>query len=152
MECSASEARDSLRAINAQAVPYPGLATDLQAPLATLLTQAKGVSSIYERVFENRLLYVGELRKMGAEVITSGTTVIISGPTPLYAANVRAVDLRAGAALVLAALAAEGKTEISDIFHLDRGYERFDEKLRSLGGRVERLPAAFHEENRLGGG
>ncbi len=142
----------SLQAINAQAVPYPGLATDLQAPLATLLTQAKGVSSIYERVFENRLLYVAELRKMGAEVITSGTTVIISGPTPLYAANVRAVDLRAGAALVLAALAAEGKTEISDIFHLDRGYERFDEKLRSLGGCVERLDAAGSEENRLGGG
>jgi UDP-N-acetylglucosamine 1-carboxyvinyltransferase len=142
----------SLQAINAQAVPYPGLATDLQAPLATLLTQAKGVSSIYERVFENRLLYVAELRKMGAEVITSGTTVIISGPTPLYAANVRAVDLRAGAALVLAALTAEGKTEISDIFHLDRGYERFDEKLRSLGGCVERLDAAGSEENRLGGG
>ena len=139
---------DSMRAINAQAVPYPGLATDLQAPLATLLTQAKGVSSIYERVFENRLLYVAELRKMGAEVITSGTTVIISGPTPLYAANVRAVDLRAGAALVLAALAADGKTEIADILHLDRGYERFDEKLRSLGGCVERLPSAYHEENR----
>ena len=134
-------------------MPYPGLATDLQAPLATLLTQAKGVSSIYERVFENRLLYVAELRKMGAEVITSGTTVIISGPTPLYAANVRAVDLRAGAALVLAALAAEGKTEIDDIFHLDRGYERFDEKLRSLGGRVERLPRRLvREEYRLGGG
>ena len=141
----------SMQAINAQAVPYPGLATDLQAPLATLLTQAKGVSSIYERVFENRLLYVGELRKMGAEVITSGTTVIINGPTPLYAANVRAVDLRAGAALVLAALAAEGKTEISDIFHLDRGYERFDEKLRSLGGCVERL-GATGEDNRFRGG
>ena len=139
-----------LRAINAQAVPYPGLATDLQAPLATLLTQAKGVSSIYERVFENRLLYVAELRKMGAEVITSGTTVIISGPTPLFGSNVRAVDLRAGAALVLAALAAEGQTEINDIFHLDRGYERFDEKLRSLGGRVERLPSG--KDNRLGGG
>jgi UDP-N-acetylglucosamine 1-carboxyvinyltransferase len=137
---------DSMQATNAQAVPYPGLATDLQAPLATLLTQAKGVSSIYERVFENRLLYVGELRKMGAEVITSGTTVIISGPTPLYAANVRAVDLRAGAALVLAALAAEGKSEIGDIFHLDRGYERFDEKLRSLGGRVERLADVGCEE------
>jgi UDP-N-acetylglucosamine 1-carboxyvinyltransferase len=135
----------SLQAINAQAVPYPGLATDLQAPLATLLTQAKGVSSIYERVFENRLLYVAELRKMGAEVITSGTTVIISGPTPLYSATVRAVDLRAGAALVLAALAADGESEINDIFHLDRGYERFDEKLRSLGGRVERLPAAVHQ-------
>ena len=131
----------SLQAINAQAVPYPGLATDLQAPLATLLTQAQGVSSIYERVFENRLLYVTELRKMGAEVITSGTTVIITGPTPLEAASVRAVDLRAGAALVLAGLVAEGRTEISDIFHLDRGYERFDEKLKSLGGRVERVQA-----------
>ncbi len=141
---------DGLRAINAQAVPYPGFATDLQAPLATLLTQAKGVSSIYERVFENRLLYVAELRKMGAEVITSGTTVIINGPTPLSGANVRAVDLRAGAALVLAGLAAEGQTEINDIFHLDRGYERFDEKLRSLGGRVERLPGG--RDNRLGGG
>ncbi len=128
-----------LKALNAQAVPYPGLATDLQAPLATLLTQAKGVSSIYERVFENRLLYVAELRKLGAEVITSGTTVIITGPTPLSGTNVRAVDLRAGAALVLAALAAEGRTQIDDIFHLDRGYERFDEKLRSLGGHVERL-------------
>lgn len=128
----------TLRAINAQAVPYPGLATDLQAPLAALLTQARGVSSIYERVFENRLLYVSELRKMGAEVITSGTTVIISGPTSLTGSNVRAVDLRAGAALVLAALAAEGKTEINDIFHLDRGYEQFDLKLKSLGGYVER--------------
>jgi UDP-N-acetylglucosamine 1-carboxyvinyltransferase len=128
----------TLRAINAQAVPYPGLATDLQAPLAALLTQARGVSSIYERVFENRLLYVSELRKMGAEVITSGTTVIISGPTALTGSNVRAVDLRAGAALVLAALAAEGKTEINDIFHLDRGYEQFDLKLKSLGGYVER--------------
>ncbi len=87
---------------------------------------------------------------MGAEVITSGTTVIINGPTPLSGANVRAVDLRAGAALVLAGLAAEGQTEINDIFHLDRGYERFDEKLRSLGGRVERLPGG--RDNRLGGG
>jgi UDP-N-acetylglucosamine 1-carboxyvinyltransferase len=128
-----------LRAINAQAVPYPGLATDLQAPLAALLTQARGVSSIYERVFDNRLLYVGELRKMGAEVITSGTTAIVTGPTRLIGANVRAVDLRAGAALVLAALAAEGKTQISDIYHLDRGYEALDQKLRSLGSVVERV-------------
>ena len=129
----------TLRAINAQAVPYPGLATDLQAPLAALLTQASGVSSIYERVFENRLLYVGELRKMGAEVITSGTTVIITGPTPLIGTSVRGGDLRASAALVLAGLAAEGRTEISDIYHLDRGYERFDEKLRALGGHVDRF-------------
>jgi UDP-N-acetylglucosamine 1-carboxyvinyltransferase len=130
--------KDSLQAINAQAVPYPGLATDLQAPLAALLTQAHGVSSIYERVFDNRLLYVGELRKMGAEMTTSGTTAMITGPTPLVGTAVRAVDLRAGAALALAALAAEGETEISDIYHLDRGYEALDQKLRSLGAAVRR--------------
>jgi UDP-N-acetylglucosamine 1-carboxyvinyltransferase len=130
--------RGPLRAVNAQAVPYPGLATDLQAPLAVLLTQAHGVSFIYERVFDNRLLYVGELRKMGAEMVTSGTTAVISGPTPLRGTNVRALDVRAGAALVLAALAAEGRTEISDIYHLDRGYEDLDGKLRALGAVIER--------------
>lgn len=127
-----------LSAISAQAVPYPGLATDLQAPLAALLTQARGVSQIFERVFDNRLLYLGELRKMGAEMTTSGTTAIITGPTPLVGANVRAVDLRAGASLVLAGLAAEGTTQIDDIYHLDRGYQALDEKLRSLGAVVHR--------------
>jgi UDP-N-acetylglucosamine 1-carboxyvinyltransferase len=130
--------RGPLHAINAQAVPYPGLATDLQAPMAVLLTQADGVSFMYERVFDNRLLYVGEVRKMGAEMVTSGTTAIITGPTPLHGTNVRALDLRAGAALVLAALAAEGRTEISDIYHLDRGYENLDGKLRGLGAVIER--------------
>jgi UDP-N-acetylglucosamine 1-carboxyvinyltransferase len=128
-----------LRAVNAQAVPYPGLATDLQAPMAVLLTQGRGVSFIYERVFDNRLLYVGELRKMGAEVVTSGTTATISGPTPLIGARVRALDIRAGAALVLAGLAAQGQTEISDIYHLDRGYEALDQKLRSLGAVIQRV-------------
>jgi len=131
--------KGALTAINAQAVPYPGLATDLQAPLAALLTQARGVSSIYERVFDNRLLYVGELRKLGAEMTNSGTTAIITGPTPLIGANVRAVDLRAGASLVLAALAAQGQSQIGDIYHLDRGYEALDQKLRSLGAVVERV-------------
>jgi UDP-N-acetylglucosamine 1-carboxyvinyltransferase len=131
--------RGPLRAVNAQAVPYPGLATDLQAPMSVLLTQAQGVSFIYERVFDNRLLYVGELRKMGAEVVTSGTTAVISGPTPLIGASVRALDIRAGAALVLAGLAAQGRTEISDIYHLDRGYEALDQKLRSLGAVIQRV-------------
>ena len=93
----------------------------------------RGVSYVHERVFDNRLLYVSELRKMGAEVVSTGTTAIISGPTPLIGTSVRALDIRAGAALLLAALAARGRTEISDIYHLNRGYQRIDEKLRSVG-------------------
>lgn len=130
----------SMKPATIQALPYPGLATDLQAPMSVLLTQASGVSYVHERVFDNRLLYVSELRKMGAEVVTTGaTTAIISGPTPLMGAHVRALDVRAGAALVLAGLAASGRTEISDIYHVDRGYERIDEKLRSLGAVIERV-------------
>jgi UDP-N-acetylglucosamine 1-carboxyvinyltransferase len=129
-----------LRAVTIQALPYPGLATDLQAPMAVLLTQARGVSYVHERVFDNRLLYVGELRKMGAEVVTTGTTTaIISGPTPLIGSSVRALDVRAGAALILAGLAASGRTEIADVYHVDRGYERIGAKLRGLGAAVERV-------------
>lgn len=128
-----------LRAVSIQALPYPGLATDLQAPVAVLLTQAHGVSYVHERVFDNRLLYAGELRKMGAEVVTTGsTTAIISGPTPLVGASVKALDVRAGAALILAGLVAAGRTEITDIYHVDRGYQRIDERLRSLGAVIER--------------
>ena len=129
---------DSYQAVSAQALPYPGLATDLHPPLASFLTQATGVSVIHERVYDNRLLYISELRKMGADVVTAGQTAIVAGPTHLYGTPVRCMDLRAGAALVVAALAAEGKTEIADIYHLDRGYEALDEKIRSLGGSVER--------------
>ena len=129
-----------LRPLTIQALPYPGLATDLQAMVAVLLTQAHGVSYIHERVFDNRLLYAGELQKMGADVVTTGTTTaIISGPTPLHGARVQALDVRAGAALILAGLAATGRTEITDIYHVDRGYERLDEKLRSLGANVQRV-------------
>jgi UDP-N-acetylglucosamine 1-carboxyvinyltransferase len=136
----AIQSTDGLKALTIQALPYPGLATDLQALMAVLLTQANGVSYIHERVFDNRLLYVSELRKMGAEVVTTGTTTaIISGPTPLIGASVRALDVRAGAALILAGLAARGTTEITEIYHVDRGYERIDEKLRSLGAVIERV-------------
>ncbi len=130
-----------LRPLTVQALPYPGLATDLQALVAVLLTQAHGVSYVHERVFDNRLLYAGELRKMGADVVTTGTTTaIISGPTPLHGTRVQALDVRAGAALILAGLAAaSGRTEVVDIYHVDRGYERLDEKLRSLGAKIERV-------------
>jgi UDP-N-acetylglucosamine 1-carboxyvinyltransferase len=128
----------AFRSVQAQALPYPGLATDLHAPLAAFLTQCQGVSLIHERVYENRLLYIGELRKMGADVITAGQTAIITGPTRLFGTVVRALDVRAGGSLVIAALAAEGRSEINDVYHLDRAHEHLAEKLRCLGATVER--------------
>jgi len=133
--CSAGR---QLRAVQAQAVPYPGLATDLHPPLAAFLTQCTGVSVIHERVYDNRLLYISELRKMGADVISAGQTALITGPTRLYGATVRALDVRAGGALVLAALAAEGRTVINDAHHLDRAHEDLVGRLRGLGASVER--------------
>ena len=127
-----------LRAVSFQALPYPGLATDLHAPMAALLTQAHGVSIIHERVFDNRMLYVGELRRMGAEIVSTGSSAIVSGPTPLNGATVRALDVRAGAAVLLAALVASGRTVIEEISHLQRGYERLEENLRALGVDLER--------------
>ncbi len=127
-----------IRAISFQALPYPGLATDLHAPMAALLTQAKGVSIIHERVFDNRMLYVSELRKMGAEIVSTGSSAIVSGPTELHGTRVRALDVRAGAAVLLAAMVAKGTTMIDDVYHLDRGYERLPDKLRDLGVEVER--------------
>ena len=128
-----------LSAVNVQALPYPGFATDLQAAMGVLLTQAEGVSVINERVYDNRLLYVSELRKMGARVEVSGQTAVIIGLTPLTGTPVKALDIRSGAALVIAGLVAQGTTEVSDIYHLDRGYEALDLKLRRLGAKMERL-------------
>ncbi len=129
---------ENLVAISFQALPYPGLATDLHAPMAALLTQATGVSIIHERVFDNRMLYVSELRKMGAEIVSTGSSAIVSGPTPLHGAHVRALDVRAGAAVVLAALCANGQTVVDDVYHLDRGYDSLAVKLGGLGADIER--------------
>lgn len=128
-----------LRPVSFQALPYPGLATDLHSPMAAMLTQAMGVSIVHERVFDNRMLYVSELRKMGAEIVSTGTSAVISGPTPLHGARVRALDVRAGAAVLLAALVAQGTTIIEDVYHLDRGYQHLDDKLRQLGVQLERM-------------
>ncbi len=125
-------------AVNAQALPYPGLATDLQPQLAAFLTQANGTSTIHERVYDNRLLYIAELRKMGANVVATGQTAIITGPTKLTAAPVSALDVRAGSACVLAALVAEGTTEIDEVHHIDRAHEDLHGKLRALGAVIER--------------
>ncbi len=130
---------ERLSAVSVQALPYPGLATDLQAQVAVLLTQAEGVSLVHERVFDNRMLYISELRSLGAEVVSTGSTAIIRGPTHLTGASVRALDLRAGAALILAGLVAQGVTALHDIYHLDRGYERLEQKLQGLGADVRRV-------------
>ncbi len=125
-------------AVQLQAVPYPGFATDLHAPMAAALTQAHGVSIIHERVYDNRMNYVSELRFMGARMTTGGQSVMIEGPTALIGTPVRAHDVRAGAAVVLAALCADGETTIRDITHIDRGYADLDVRLRALGADVSR--------------
>ncbi|MDX1503563.1 MAG: UDP-N-acetylglucosamine 1-carboxyvinyltransferase [Thermoanaerobaculia bacterium] len=120
--------------------PYPGFATDLQAQYLALMTQADGSSTICETVFENRFQHVPELNRMGASIEVDGSYARVQGPTPLSGAAVMATDLRASASLVLAGLAATGTTRVDRIYHLDRGYEAMEEKLRRLGARVERIP------------
>ena len=131
-------AGEKLSATELQTLPYPGFPTDLQACFSTLLTQAHGTSIVHERVYDNRLQYASELAKMGAKVEVRGQTATIEGPARLHGATVRALDLRAGAALVLAALAAEGLTVVEDIRHLERGYEDIVTKLAALGASIRR--------------
>ncbi len=118
--------------------PHPGFPTDLQAQYLALMTQAEGGCTVCETVFENRFQHVPELNRMGAEIEIDGSFARVHGPTPLSGAKVMATDLRASACLVLAALAAEGKTVVDRIYHLDRGYEEMELKLQTLGARVER--------------
>ena len=120
-------------------LPYPGFPTDLQAPIMSLMCTIPGISVIIETIFENRYTHVGELRRMGADIEIEGNTAIIKGGKQLQAAPVLMSDLRAGASLVLAALAAQGKTEIRRIYHTDRGYENFEQKLQALGADIVRV-------------
>jgi len=129
-----------LRATDIRTAPHPGFPTDLQAQFLALMTQAEGASRIVETVFENRFLHVGELVRLGADVKLDGHTAVVRGPTALEGAPVTASDLRASAALVLGGLAGRGETRVRRIYHLDRGYARMDERLRSLGASVERIP------------
>jgi UDP-N-acetylglucosamine 1-carboxyvinyltransferase len=129
-----------LKAIRLQTAVFPSFPTDLQAPFATLLTQAKGTSFIFETLFDGRLQYLYELEKMGLKPkILNPYQAEITGPTKLKGASVASCDIRAGAAVLIAALAAEGQTEISSIYYIDRGYENLDEKLNSLGAKIERV-------------
>jgi len=119
---------------------YPGFPTDLQAPFAVLLTQAKGVSRVFETLFEGRLNYLFELEMMGAHVeFLNSHQALIIGPSALRALPISSYDIRAGAAMIIAALIAKGQTEISNIHYIDRGYEDFDKKLRSIGAEIERV-------------
>ncbi len=128
-----------LKSVNAVTLPYPGFPTDLQAPMAVLLSLADGTSIITENVFESRFMVVDELNRMGADLNIHGHHLIVKGVGKLSGTTVCAPDLRGGAALVLAGLAAKGKTEVLNIFHIDRGYENFDKKLRLLGADIERV-------------
>ena len=127
------------RAVDIRTAPYPAFPTDMQAQFAALNTVAEGVGAVTETIFENRFMHMLEMRRLGADIRIEGNTAIIRGVPKLTAAPVMATDLRASASLVLAALVAQGATEIHRIYHIDRGYECIEEKLEQLGARIKRL-------------
>ena len=128
-----------LRASDLTTAPYPGFPTDLQAQFLAMATRANGVSAVTENIFENRFQHVPELARMGARIHVDGRCASVEGPSPLFGASVMATDLRASASLVIAGLVAEGTTVIDRIYHLDRGYDRMEEKLNALGATIERI-------------
>ncbi|WP_447603786.1 UDP-N-acetylglucosamine 1-carboxyvinyltransferase [Nitrospira sp. Nam80] len=130
--------RHRLKGINVRTCPHPGFPTDMQAQFVALMAVAEGTSVITETVFESRFMHVEELRRMGADIRVEGHRAMVTGKEQLTGAPVMASDLRASAGLILAGLAAEGTTEVSRVYHLDRGYERLEEKLQGLGATIER--------------
>jgi UDP-N-acetylglucosamine 1-carboxyvinyltransferase len=119
-------------------MPYPGFPTDMQSPTMSAMCVAKGTSVITETVFENRFMHINELKLMGAKINVDGRSAIIEGTEKLSGAKVKATDLRAGAALIISALCAEGRTEISEVYHIDRGYINIEEKMKKLGANIIR--------------
>ena len=128
-----------LKPANLTTAPYPGLATDMQAQLMALVCKAEGTSVLKETIFENRYMHVPELRRMGADIETEGRTAIVKGVERLTGAEVMATDLRASMSLIIAALASEGESTVRRIYHLDRGYERLEEKLQLVGADIQRV-------------
>ena len=128
-----------LKAIDLTTAPFPGLATDMQAQLMALLCKAEGTSVLKETIFENRFMHVPELSRMGANIETNGRTAVVRGVERMTGAEVMATDLRASMSLVIAGLAAEGETQVRRLYHLDRGYERLEEKLQLVGAEIERV-------------
>lgn len=131
--------KDHLNSINVKTLPYPGFPTDLQQPMAVLMCLTEGTGTIAESIFENRFKYVDELRRMGADIIVDGRVAIFNGGRGLSGATLRATDLRAGAAMVIAGLAADGITEVTELKHIERGYENLEGKLRSLGAKIKKV-------------
>ena len=129
---------DDIRSIDIKTMPYPGFPTDLQAQMMVLLAISNGLAVVTETVFENRFMHVAELIRMGADIVIQGSCAIVKGVPSLKGAPVMATDLRASACLVLAALVAEGRTELSRIYHLDRGYQEMEEKFSALGASIKR--------------
>jgi UDP-N-acetylglucosamine 1-carboxyvinyltransferase len=130
---------ENIKPVSVETLPYPGFPTDMQAQWTFFMTQAKGNSLVTETVFENRFMHIPELQRMGAKLTIKGNTVFIEGCSKLTGAQVMATDLRASAALVLAGLVTEGETQISRIYHLDRGYENIEKKLNNLGANIKRI-------------
>ena len=128
-----------LGALTLSTAPYPGFATDMQAQFMAMLALAQGASVLTETIFENRYMHVPELARMGADIQVHGRTAVVRGVERLTGAPVMATDLRASMSLVLAGLAAEGETQVSRVYHLDRGYERLEEKLSAVGADIERV-------------
>ena len=131
-----------LRAVNVTTAPHPGFPTDMQAQFLALMCLARGESVITETIFENRFMHIPELQRMGASVALRGNTAVVQGVDRLYGASVMATDLRASASLVIAGLVAEDETEVRRVYHIDRGYERIEEKLGRLGAKIERVKGA----------
>jgi len=132
---------ERITSVDLKTKPYPGFPTDMQAQFMALMCLANGLSVVTETIFENRFMHVSELRRMGADIRLSGNTAIVTGRPFLSGAPVMATDLRASASLILGGLAARGQTEVSRIYHIDRGYERIEQKLSALGARIRRIKA-----------
>ena len=147
MSCEVEEFDDELRVVSSRplkhthvkTLPYPGFPTDMQPQIAAALSISDGTCVVTESIFENRFRYVDELLKMGANIKVEGNTAIVEGVSKLTGAPITAPDLRAGAALVMAALAADGVSTVDDIYYIERGYEDFPEKLQSLGAQIEKV-------------
>jgi UDP-N-acetylglucosamine 1-carboxyvinyltransferase len=135
-----------LKAVNIDTAPYPGFATDLQAQFMTLMTLAEGESVIRETIFENRFMHAAELARLGADITVSGSEARVRGVDHLEGAPVMATDLRASVGLVIAGLVASGETTVSRVYHLDRGFERLEDKLNACGAEVRRIPGDGGDE------